>query len=273
MTAGVCSAALLALLPAPAQADGPPPRPGASGAPGVPGLPALPGVPGRPSAPWIPVVPWAPDTAWAPGIPWADGPWGSDAPWDPPRTEGPGGPADSDGPADPGGADAPDATEDPGTAPGSGGPPASGAPPASAASCAEDQWPWGCVAECESGGRWNTNTGNGFYGGLQFRQSTWVEFGGLRHAARADLATRQQQITVAEDVLRIQGWNAWPVCSRRYGLSGRAHVVQPGDTLSSIARRFGISGGWKALYEANRTLIGADPNRIVTGTMLKIAPL
>ncbi|MFE0773692.1 transglycosylase family protein [Streptomyces sp. NPDC058861] len=144
---------------------------------------------------------------------------------------------------------------------------------APAYACARDQWPWGCVAECESGGRWHVNTGNGFYGGLQFWQPTWVEHGGLAYAPRADLATRAQQIRVAEEVLRTQGWGAWPVCSKRYGLSGRVHTVEPGDTLGSIARRFGIKGGWQALYAANKSLIGADPNRIAVGTMLRIAPL
>ncbi|MEU0400581.1 transglycosylase family protein [Streptomyces sp. NPDC006197] len=139
--------------------------------------------------------------------------------------------------------------------------------------CARDQWPWGCVAECESSGRWHVNTGNGFYGGLQFWHPTWVEHGGLEYAARADLATRQQQITVAEGVLRTQGWGAWPVCSKRYGLSGRVHTVQAGDTLASVARRFAVKGGWQALYAANRSLIGPDPNRIVVGTMLRIDPL
>ncbi|MEU3480773.1 transglycosylase family protein [Streptomyces sp. NPDC033754] len=139
--------------------------------------------------------------------------------------------------------------------------------------CAVDQWPWGCVAECESSGRWHINTGNGFYGGLQFWQPTWVEHGGTKFAPRADLATRPQQITIAEEVLRTQGWGAWPVCSKRYGLSGRVHTVQPGDSLGSIARRFAVKGGWQALYAANRSLIGPDPNRIVVGTMLRIAPL
>ncbi|MFF5976365.1 transglycosylase family protein [Streptomyces sp. NPDC012769] len=146
----------------------------------------------------------------------------------------------------------------------------SGSAPTPVEACVKDQWPWGCVAECESGGDWHANTGNGFYGGLQFWQPTWDEFGGGRYARRADLATRAQQITVAEEVLRIQGWGAWPVCSRRYGLSGRAHVVQPGDTLSSIARRFKIRGGWQALYEANRAAVGPDPNRLTVGTMLRL---
>ncbi|MFJ3906743.1 transglycosylase family protein [Streptomyces sp. NPDC090025] len=136
--------------------------------------------------------------------------------------------------------------------------------------CARDQWPWGCVAACESDGDWRANTGNGFYGGLQFWQPTWDEFGGRRYARRADLATRAQQIMVAEDVLRVQGWSAWPVCARRYGLSGRAHVVQAGDTLTSIARRFAVKGGWEALYAANRAAIGPDPNRLMLGTMLRL---
>ncbi|MFG2136975.1 transglycosylase family protein [Streptomyces sp. NPDC048650] len=90
--------------------------------------------------------------------------------------------------------------------------------------CAGDQWPWGCVAKCESGGRWDANTGNGYYGGLQFGQPTWKGFGGLEYARRADLATREEQITVAERVLAIQGWGAWPVCAKRYGLSGTSYV-------------------------------------------------
>ncbi|MFF0436048.1 transglycosylase family protein [Streptomyces sp. NPDC004327] len=144
------------------------------------------------------------------------------------------------------------------------------AAPTPVEACVRDQWPWGCVADCESGGDWRADTGNGFYGGLQFWQPTWEEFGGRRYARRADLATRAQQITVAEDVLRVQGWGAWPVCSKRYGLSGRAHVVQHGDTLSSIARRFRVQGGWQALYEANRSAIGPDPNRLMVGTMLRL---
>ncbi|MDX2294626.1 MULTISPECIES: transglycosylase family protein [Streptomyces] len=166
----------------------------------------------------------------------------------------------------------------PGAAPGDGTgamppPPAAGPAGVPAYACAKDQWPWGCVAECESSGRWDVNTGNGYYGGLQFWQPTWIEFGGLKFARRADLATRQQQITVAEDVLRVQGWGAWPVCSKRYGLSGRVHTVQAGDTLGSIARRFGVKGGWQRLYEANKDVIGPDPNRLYIGTMLRIAPL
>jgi hypothetical protein len=136
--------------------------------------------------------------------------------------------------------------------------------------CRKDQWPWGCIALCESSGRWHINTGNGFYGGLQFWQPTWVEFGGLRYAPRADLATRQQQIRIAEEVLTVQGWEAWPVCSKRYGLKGRAHVVRLGETLSSIARRYRIKGGWQELYRINKKIVGANPGRIRPGMMLSL---
>ncbi|MEU3712266.1 transglycosylase family protein [Streptomyces catenulae] len=93
--------------------------------------------------------------------------------------------------------------------------------------CAADGWPWDCVAACESGGNWRLNTGNGYFGGLQFRQSTWEAHGGLAHAPRADLAPRAAQIAVAEKVLAAQGWDAWPVCSRRYGLSGHGYGGPP----------------------------------------------
>ncbi|MCX5556544.1 transglycosylase family protein [Streptomyces sp. NBC_00038] len=136
--------------------------------------------------------------------------------------------------------------------------------------CVKDQWPWGCLADCESSGRWDANTGNGFYGGLQFWQPTWKEFGGLKYAARADLATRAEQITVAEGVLAAQGWEAWPVCAKRYGLQGRTHVVKRGDTLSSIARKYQVKGGWQALYKANKQMIGAYPDRLNVGTLLVI---
>jgi cell wall-associated NlpC family hydrolase len=83
---------------------------------------------------------------------------------------------------------------------------------------------WDATAQCESSGNWHINTGNGFYGGIQFTQQTWAAYGGLAFAPRADLATKEQQITVGERVLRT-GWNgnspqgkgAWPVCGK--GLS------------------------------------------------------
>ncbi|GCD38733.1 resuscitation-promoting factor RpfB [Streptomyces chrestomyceticus JCM 4735] len=95
----------------------------------------------------------------------------------------------------------------------------------SPAGCSLSKGPWNCIAECESGGDWRKNTGNAFYGGLQFRQSTWKQYGGLAYAPRADLATRKEQIAVAERVRRTQGWSAWPYCAKRYGLGKRDRAL------------------------------------------------
>ncbi|MER5705757.1 transglycosylase family protein [Micromonospora sp. NPDC002296] len=76
---------------------------------------------------------------------------------------------------------------------------------------------WDAVASCESGGNWHINTGNGYYGGLQFSQGTWAGYGGKRYAARADLATRSEQIRIAEKVLDGQGIGAWPTCGKKGG--------------------------------------------------------
>jgi hypothetical protein len=78
---------------------------------------------------------------------------------------------------------------------------------------------WDAVAQCESGGNWAINTGNGFYGGLQFTASTWRAYGGTAYASQANLASREAQIAVAERVLAGQGIHAWPVCGLR-GLGG-----------------------------------------------------
>ena len=77
---------------------------------------------------------------------------------------------------------------------------------------------WDALAQCESGGNWAINTGNGFYGGVQFDQNTWERQGGLRYASRADLATREEQIAIATVTQASQGWGAWPVCSGRVGV-------------------------------------------------------
>jgi len=94
---------------------------------------------------------------------------------------------------------------------------------ASPASAAPDST-WDAIAQCESSGDWSINTGNGYYGGLQFVQSTWEGFGGLQYAPRADLASKSQQIAVAESTLASQGWGAWPVCSAQAGASGGADL-------------------------------------------------
>ena len=78
---------------------------------------------------------------------------------------------------------------------------------------------WDAVATCESGGRWDINTGNGYYGGLQFSASTWRGFGGTQYGTTANKATREQQIEIAQRVLAKQGPGAWPTCSRKAGLT------------------------------------------------------
>ena len=96
---------------------------------------------------------------------------------------------------------------------------------------------WDRVAACESGGNWSINTGNGFYGGLQFHPQTWTGFGGGRYAPFAHQATKAQQIEIAQKVLRVQGPNAWPVCSRRAGLTtANGLAVDPGSTSGTASR-------------------------------------
>ncbi|WP_175408134.1 peptidoglycan DD-metalloendopeptidase family protein [Streptomyces sp. TRM64462] len=153
---------------------------------------------------------------------------------------------------------------------------------------------WEKVAACESTSRWKTNTGNGYYGGLQFSQSTWEAYGGTRYAPRADLATKDQQIAIAEKVLKGQGPQAWPTCSGRAGLTrggdspdiapGRkaaspttvpgqrreSYTVARGDSLSGIAADQRVPGGWQELYAQNRAVIGDDPDLIMPGQKLTL---
>ena len=77
---------------------------------------------------------------------------------------------------------------------------------------------WDSIAECESGGNWAINTGNGYSGGLQFHPQTWAGHGGTQYAPSAHLATREQQIAIAEKVQASQGWGAWPACTAALGL-------------------------------------------------------
>jgi hypothetical protein len=87
-----------------------------------------------------------------------------------------------------------------------------------AAPAAPDGSVWDRLAQCESGGNWAINTGNGFTGGLQFLRSTWLGVGGAQYAPDAYLATREQQIDMATRVLASQGWGAWPGCASLLGL-------------------------------------------------------
>ncbi|OIJ87404.1 transglycosylase family protein [Streptomyces colonosanans] len=124
---------------------------------------------------------------------------------------------------------------------------------ASAATATE----WDAVAQCESGGNWSINTGNGFYGGLQFTSSTWAAYGGTAYAPRADLATKAQQIAVAEKVLAGQGKGAWPVCGK--GLSSTPYnggaAPSAGNSASSGSAKSSTtasSGSAKSSTTASR---------------------
>ena len=202
---------------------------------------------------------------------------------------------------------------------------------------------WDALAQCESGGNWSINTGNGFSGGLQFTPSTWAAFGGTGDPANA---SREQQIAVAERVLAEQGPGAWPACTAKLGMtgatanpqaaapveqapvteipvqtysapveapapapapapveapaptytapveaaapvevpatsqgpaaavpapavSGETYTVQAGDTLSAIAEKLGVEGGWQALYAANTGSV-IHPDLILTGQTLQL---
>jgi hypothetical protein len=76
---------------------------------------------------------------------------------------------------------------------------------------------WEQLAECESGGNWSINTGNGFSGGVQFLQSTWLAMGGGEFAPDAYLASKAEQIIVAERLVEVSGWGAWPGCTAKFG--------------------------------------------------------
>ncbi|WP_181957494.1 transglycosylase family protein [Streptomyces paludis] len=100
---------------------------------------------------------------------------------------------------------------------------------ASGASAAEAST-WDRVAECESGGRWSANLGNGFYGGLQLTQETWDTFGGAEFAASPDLASRSRQIQIADKVFAAQGTKAWSSCAVVSGLVKSVGGVVDGAT-------------------------------------------
>ncbi len=101
---------------------------------------------------------------------------------------------------------------------------------------------WERLAVCESGGNWSINTGNGYYGGLQFSGSTWNAFGGGEFASRADLATPEEQMVVANRTLREQGWDAWPSCSRSVGLYGTPTTGGPTELITAIIDRYNREG-------------------------------
>ncbi|KUO11153.1 transglycosylase family protein [Streptomyces sp. DSM 15324] len=108
---------------------------------------------------------------------------------------------------------------------------------------AADSGVWDRIAQCESGGNWHINTGNGYYGGLQFSASTWRAYGGSAYAATADGAGREQQIAVATKVQKSQGWGAWPVCSARAGATGSAPSTSGSSTKSSSTKSHSTESG------------------------------
>jgi nucleoid-associated protein YgaU len=172
------------------------------------------------------------------------------------------------------------------------------AAPANAASIST----WDRVAACESSGNWHINTGNGYYGGLQFSLSTWRAYGG---SGMPQDASKYEQIRIAEKVLGGQGWGAWPVCSIKahasggpsthaastvhrstthkarkahkhsavkhsaVKLSGKTYQVKSGDSLSQIAANKHIDGGWHRLFAANTSRV-SNPNLIFIGQILRL---
>lgn len=99
---------------------------------------------------------------------------------------------------------------------------------------------WNRLAQCESGGNWKINTGNGYYGGVQFSLGSWYAVGGNRYAPRPDLATRTQQVAAAERLLDLQGWGAWPACSRKLGLGPAQAAGTPASLRGgAVASRSG----------------------------------
>ncbi|WP_067531043.1 resuscitation-promoting factor Rpf1 domain-containing protein [Nocardia crassostreae] len=149
---------------------------------------------------------------------------------------------------------------------------------------------WDRLAQCEAGGSWQINTGNGYQGGLQFSPSTWISHGGGEFAPTANQASREEQIVIAEKVLATQGWGAWPSCSSSLGLSsgpteriapapqeaprwnpggqqqaadgGTQEVFQAVDRAVEIAQQQGVNIPQPVLDFLNATKVGGnlDPN-------------
>ncbi|WP_109471772.1 transglycosylase family protein [Ornithinimicrobium cavernae] len=129
---------------------------------------------------------------------------------------------------------------------------------------------WDRVAACESGGNWSINTGNGYYGGLQFSAQTWSGFGGGQYAAYAHQASRSQQIAIAQKVLATQGPGAWPVCSVRAGLTrsnGGAGSTAPAPAPAPEQPRQSTAPSREA--SASRSAGPVNPTVSVTGLLVR----
>ena len=130
---------------------------------------------------------------------------------------------------------------------------------------------WDQIARCESGGNWSINTGNGYYGGLQFSAGTWRAYGGGAYANTANRASRGQQIAIAERVLASQGWGAWPSCSRHLGLTRADAAGQPGVSRSTTrtALRHTATNKATKVTHAHRTARKAATTRAAGGYVVR----
>ncbi|GAC02021.1 resuscitation-promoting factor [Gordonia namibiensis NBRC 108229] len=124
---------------------------------------------------------------------------------------------------------------------------------------------WNQVAQCESGGNWAINTGNGYHGGLQFSPSTWSGHGGGEFAPTAEQATREEQIVVAERVLASQGKGAWPTCG--VGLSGHTPRTAPSDVPAPIVKKLQDGNGSFSLVKAPEAKTTDDVAKQVTSVL------
>jgi hypothetical protein len=143
---------------------------------------------------------------------------------------------------------------------------------------------WDRVAACESSGNWAINTGNGYYGGLQFSASTWNAYGGSRYAVSANGASRAAQIAIAQRVLAAQGPGAWPQCGPRAGLtagngaSGAGPAPAPRVTVSRSKRRVAIVSHGQLVVDgilgprtigATQRWVGAAQNGVLGSATVK----
>ncbi|MEU1252178.1 transglycosylase family protein [Streptomyces chartreusis] len=135
---------------------------------------------------------------------------------------------------------------------------------ASAATASE----WDAVAQCEAGGNWSINTGNGYYGGLQFSASTWAAYGGTQYAATADQATKAQQIAIGEKVLAGQGKGAWPNCGT--GLSSAAYTGSSAGSSQSTESTTRSSEQQSASRSADRPAAKKSTKTVTTPTGKKV---
>ncbi|WP_323748949.1 transglycosylase family protein [Streptomyces sp. PR69] len=143
---------------------------------------------------------------------------------------------------------------------------------------AADAAAWDRVAECETGGMWSADLGNGYYGGLQISQQTWEDFGGTVYAPRPDLASRAQQIAVAEQILKVQGADAWANCAATAGLrSGGESAdvdpgVEPGAVSDAVPGSGADSSGVGSAGTGSAGEGGVDEGSAGTGTTAAPSP-